>query len=70
MIMNTIADAIDGNVGSKIDRSIAIDPKRIAQKSNHLAYRNSLTISRSNRFYTHSSIRSCLHFVGTAHFTF
>jgi hypothetical protein len=23
-------------------------------------------ISRSNRFYTHSSIRLCLHFVGTA----
>jgi hypothetical protein len=26
MIMNTIADAIDGDVGSKIDRLIAIDP--------------------------------------------
>jgi hypothetical protein len=39
MIMNMIADAIDGNVGSKTDRSIAIN---------------------------HSSIRSCLHFVGIA----
>jgi hypothetical protein len=26
VIMNTIADAIDGNVGSKIDRSTAINP--------------------------------------------
>jgi hypothetical protein len=26
MIMNTLADAIDGNVGSKTDRLIAINP--------------------------------------------
>jgi hypothetical protein len=50
MIMNTIAGAIDGNVGSKIDRLTAINTKHIAQKSKCLAYRNSLITSRLNRF--------------------
>jgi hypothetical protein len=58
MIMNTIADAINGDVGLKTDRSIAINPNALLKRAPHYDQNRNAYVSSSTMKFSPDALVS------------